>query len=104
VPLGHLWKPASGGRTWSFPKFQLDAEVEALKGGPENDIVCTSSVSVAQALVGTGLVDGYRLFVYPVVGTGGRLFQESPTMPKLELVELEIFHSGVVPLSYRPFV
>jgi dihydrofolate reductase len=81
---------------------ELAEEVEALKAGPGNDIVCTGSVSVAQALVGTGLVDEYRLFVYPVVmGIGGRLFQESPSMPRLELVESEIFQSGVVLLSYR---
>jgi dihydrofolate reductase len=79
---------------------ELVKEVEALKAEPGNDIVCAGSVSVAQALVGTGLVDEYRLFVYPVVmGTGGRLFQESPTMPRLELVESEIFQPGVVLLS-----
>ena len=82
---------------------QLAEEVEALKAGPGKDIVCAGSVSVAQTLVGTGLVDAYRLFVYPVVmGTGGRLFEESPTMPQLELVESAVFQSGVVLLSYRP--
>ena len=82
---------------------QLAEEVEALKAGPGKDIVCAGSVSVAQNLVGTGLVDAYRLFVYPVVmGTGGRLFEESPTMPQLELLESEVFQSGVVLLSYRP--
>jgi hypothetical protein len=35
------------------------------------------------------------------MGIGGRLFQESPSMPRLELVESEIFQSGVVLLSYR---
>jgi dihydrofolate reductase len=81
----------------------LAEEVEALKAQPGKDIVCAGSVSLAQTLVGTGLVDEYRLFVYPVVmGAGGRLFEASPTMPRLELVESEVFQSGVVLLSYRP--
>ena len=81
----------------------LAEEVRALKASDGMDIVCTGSVSVARAVVSAGLVDEFRLFVYPVVmGRGARLFQESPAMPRLELVESQTFRSGVVLLRYRP--
>jgi dihydrofolate reductase len=83
----------------------LAEEVRRLKGGDGKDIVCTGSVSVATSLVGTGLVDEYRLFVYPVVmGRGARLFGDAPELPRLELLESRSFRSGVVLLRYRPAV
>jgi dihydrofolate reductase len=83
----------------------LVEEVSRVKGGAGMDIVCTGSVSVATALVGTGLVDEYRLFVYPVVmGRGARLFADAPEMPRLELLESRSFRSGVVLVRYRPAV
>lgn len=83
----------------------LAEEVRRLKGGDGKDIVCTGSVSVATSLVGTGLVDEYRLFVYPVVmGHGARLFGDAPELPRLELLESRSFRSGVVLLRYRPAV
>jgi len=78
-------------------------EVAALKSVPGADIVCTGSVTLTRALVSAGLVDEYRLFVYPVVtGRGSRLFEESAGIPRLTLQECRSFRSGVVLLSYRP--
>jgi dihydrofolate reductase len=52
-------------------------------------------------LVGSGLVDEYRLFVYPVVlGAGARLFEQPA--PRMRLAETTPFASGVVLLTYRP--
>jgi dihydrofolate reductase len=57
------WEPTTILRT-------LD-DVRRLKAAPGKDIVCTGSITLTHALVGAGLVDEYRLFVYPtVVGTG----------------------------------
>ena len=57
---------------------------------------------MVQALNRTGLVDEYRLFVYPVVlGRGRRLFEEPGDQPQLELVEAHPFSSGAVLLRYR---
>ena len=54
------------------------------------------------ALNKTGLVDEYRLFVYPVaLGQGKRLFEEPVDQPDLTLVEAHPFNSGVVLLRYR---
>ncbi len=43
------------------------------------------------------LVDKYNLLVYPVLGSGKRLFQEGSTA-KLKLMETKPFSSGVVGL------
>ena len=54
------------------------------------------------ALNQTGLVDEYRLFVYPVVlGQGRRLFESPDAARKLELVESHAFSSGITLLRYR---
>jgi riboflavin biosynthesis pyrimidine reductase len=53
-------------------------------------------------LIEAGLVDEYRLFVYPtIIGQGRRLFESESTRPNLELVDAETFRSGVVLLTYR---
>ncbi|MGH3565712.1 MAG: dihydrofolate reductase family protein [Pseudonocardia sp.] len=40
-------------------------EVRALKGQPGQDIVVTGSITLCHTLIAAGLVDEYRLFVYP---------------------------------------
>jgi dihydrofolate reductase len=77
-------------------------EVAALKDRQGGDIVTTGSITLVHALGRTGLVDEYRLFVYPVVlGEGRRLFAGPPERHQLELVETHAFTSGVVLLRYR---
>ncbi|GGK05201.1 dihydrofolate reductase [Streptomyces camponoticapitis] len=80
------------------------AEVRELKAGAGGDIVTTGSVRLARELVAAGLVDEYRLFVYPVVlGHGRRLFAGAGAadVPGLRLVQSLPFTSGVVLLRYR---
>jgi dihydrofolate reductase len=80
----------------------LADEVAQLKHRPGGDIVATGSITMVHALNRTGLVDEYRLFVYPVVmGSGRRLFEEPVDHPDLKLVEAHPFSSGVVLLRYR---
>lgn len=77
------------------------ARIAALKAEPGKDIVITGSISLTHALIAAGLVDEYRLFVYPVVqGQGRRLFPEGFTAPRLRLTEARPFRSGVTLLSY----
>ncbi|WP_068065756.1 dihydrofolate reductase family protein [Nocardia xishanensis] len=77
-------------------------EVRALKELPGKDIVCTGSIDLVHQLIEAGLIDEYRLFVYPVVlGRGARLFTEGARVPALRLVESKPFRSGVVLLRYR---
>jgi dihydrofolate reductase len=77
-------------------------EVRALKSAPGLDIVTTGSISVVHALTAAGLVDEYRLFVYPVVvGRGRRLFADGQEVGRLRLVESTGFRGGIVLLRYR---
>ena len=80
----------------------LADEVAALKDTPGGDIVATGSITLVHALNRTGLVDEYRLFVYPVaLGTGRRLFEEPTDQPNLQLIEAHPFSNGVVLLRYQ---
>jgi dihydrofolate reductase len=77
-------------------------EVQALKSQSGKDIVTTGSVTVVRDLIAAGLVDEYRLFVYPVVlGRGERLFADATEVSTLRLVEAQPFRSGIVLLRYR---
>jgi dihydrofolate reductase len=77
------------------------AEVRALKEQPGRDIVCTGSITLTHALIRAGLVDEYRLFVYPVVqGRGKRLFPEGFQAPRMRLLETKPFRNGVALLKY----
>ena len=61
------------------------------RAAPGRDIVATGSVQLVQALVGTGLVDEYRLFVFPVViGRSARLFESEEV--SLRLLETRAVH------------
>jgi dihydrofolate reductase len=74
-------------------------EAQALKAADGRDIVATGSISLVHALVAAGLVDEYRLFVYPVVvGRGARLFEADDL--ELRLLETRRFASGIVLLRY----
>ena len=78
-------------------------DVRALKGRDGADIVVTGSLTLVPDLIAAGVVDEYRLFVYPVVlGRGQRLFQDATDVPRLELVETRPFASGIVLMRYRP--
>jgi dihydrofolate reductase len=89
--------------TTVLPPGTLQDELRALKSKPGKDIVTTGSITLVHALIPAGLVDEYRLFLYPVVlGHGARLFPEGTRIPSLRLVETRPFRSGVVLLRYRP--
>jgi dihydrofolate reductase len=77
-------------------------EVSALKSRPGKDIVLTGSISLAHALITGGVVDEYRLFVYPTVqGRGRRLFPDGTAIGRLNLVEPpKPFRSGITLLRY----
>ena len=80
--------------------------VEKVRGLNErtgNDIVLTGSITLTHALIAAGLVDEYRLFVYPVVqGRGRRLFPDGYEIPRVRLVDTRSFASGITLLVYTP--
>ena len=75
-------------------------EITALKAQDGKDIVVTGSLQLVPTLRDAGIVDEYRLFVYPVaIGKGQRLFEGKRL--GLELAEARPFRSGVVLMRYR---
>jgi dihydrofolate reductase len=78
------------------------AEIKRLKAQDGPDIVVHGSAMLVQTLMEKGLVDRYRLLIYPVVlGQGKRLFKQG-IPATLRLVESQPFSSGVVALVYEP--
>jgi dihydrofolate reductase len=78
-------------------------EVQALKEKPGQDIVVTGSIMLCHTLIEAGLVDEYRLFVYPAVqGRGRRLFPDGFQLPELNLIDARAFRSGITYSSYAP--
>jgi dihydrofolate reductase len=80
----------------------LHEEVTRLKSRPGKDIVATGSITLVHELIKLGLVDEYRLFIYPVVaGQGRRLFENATSMLSLRLGELQRFGNGITLAIYR---
>ena len=81
----------------------LGEEVSKLKQELDGDIVVHGSPQLAQTLIEHDLVDEYRLMVFPVLlGSGARLFPESPDKTTLELADTKTFATGVQVHTYRP--
>jgi dihydrofolate reductase len=83
------------------------AEVATLKQRepqrPGGELQIHGSGDFAQTLHGAGLIDEYRLFIYPVVlGTGKRLFPEGSTPTAMKLVNSTVTASGITIQTYRP--
>jgi dihydrofolate reductase len=80
---------------------RLEDEIRALKAVSGGEIGVTGSISVVHALMAAGLVDEYRLFVYPVLTSRGRnLVPEGLSMQGLTLTESRSFPSGVTLLTF----
>lgn len=73
---------------------------ELLSQGEGNVAVLGSGVLV-QDLIGNDLVDGYRLFLHPLLlGTGKRLFREMDRPRRLRLADCTPTPTGVLMLTY----
>jgi dihydrofolate reductase len=76
-------------------------EVARLKEQSGGDILVYGSAALARTLHEAGLVDEYRLLVYPVVlGKGKRLFADG-SKQDLKPTGTRTFESGVVLLTYE---
>lgn len=76
--------------------------VAALKEQDLGELHVIGSLDLAQTLIRCGLVDEYRLLVYPLLlGTGKRLFAEGTVPAGLSLVSVEAVGGGVVASVYR---
>ena len=78
-------------------------KVTALKQEDGREIVLTGSIRLAHTMIEAGLVDEYRLFVYPTVqGSGRRLFPDGYEVPRLRLLDSKAFLSGITLQRYAP--
>ena len=96
-------------RTLTDPEWQNStvlsgdpvSEIRTLKEQPGKDIVIAGSITLTHAAIEAGLVDEYRLFVYPAAQGGGRrLVPDGTPLPDLRLIETKPFASGVVLVRY----
>ena len=79
-------------------------EVAKLKDEVDGDILVNGSAQLVRTLLENGLVDEYRLMVFPVVlGAGKRLFDGAATPQPLRLTDSRpVGPDGIVILTYVP--
>ena len=66
------------------------------------DILVHGSRTLVNALKAHGLVDEYRLMIFPIIlCSGTRMFEETPDATTLELIGTESLKNGAAVLTYR---
>ncbi|GGY17284.1 dihydrofolate reductase family protein [Streptomyces tanashiensis] len=80
----------------------LAEEIERLRAEPGDGDIAIGGATLADEAAASGLIDEYRVMVYPVlVGGGTPYFPRHERRVDLELVETRTFNSKVVYLRYR---
>jgi dihydrofolate reductase len=80
----------------------LAEEIERLRAEPAEGDIAIGGATLAAEAAALGLIDEYRVRVYPVlVGGGIPFFPRRERRVDLDLVESRTFSSGVVYLRYR---
>jgi len=96
-------------RTISWPKWEntqviagdVVSAVNSLKARDVGNIVVLGSGMLIQELIARDLVDGYRLYLHPVVvGTGKHLFRDLERPVRLRLVDSQVIDGGTLVLNY----
>jgi dihydrofolate reductase len=78
----------------------ITEEVTRLKAQPDKH-VAVGGAEIARTFMQLGLIDEYRLHVWPVILGGGKaLFPGGVTPANLKLLETRVFGNGVVGLHY----
>jgi dihydrofolate reductase len=88
--------------TWAatFLRDDAVAEVERLKKEDGGDLLVYGSAMFADVLTEAGLIDEYKVMLFPtVVGTGTRLFQGA-SVERLALRNVVTTSTGVAMLTY----
>jgi dihydrofolate reductase len=83
----------------------VTGQVASIKGDHDGDILVNGSAALVRTLAEHGLVDEYRLMVFPIVLGGGlKLFDDLATEPaSLKLADARpVGPDGVVILTYTP--
>lgn len=76
--------------------------VSELKEQPGQDILLYGSADLVRTLTEHGLIDEYRLMIFPLIlGTGKRLFADGAAV-SVKLVEAKTLGAEVLILTYQP--
>ncbi len=85
----------------TFLSDQIGELLLDIKNKPGSEILLFGSPTATHSLLSLNLIDGYWLFVNPILlGTGIRLFPEYGQQTKLDLLSTNQFKNGVVELNY----
>jgi dihydrofolate reductase len=90
---------------WNATLLQGDviAAVRELTEQPGQGLLIYGSGALADTLTQHGLIDVYRLMIYPVaLGSGERCFRDGGGMSTLKLSGATTTATGVVVLTYEP--
>jgi dihydrofolate reductase len=90
--------------TWNanLIKGDIVQEVKNLKAQDGKNILQYGSGELTHTLLEAGLIDEFRLMVFPVaIGAGQRPFTEMKKVP-MKLLESKTFSTGVMILHYQP--
>jgi dihydrofolate reductase len=81
---------------------EVPAGVRALKEQDGPELQVHGSANLIQTLLKHGLIDAFRLYIFPLVlGTGKRLFDGGTVPAGLELASSQVSSSGVTMATYR---
>jgi dihydrofolate reductase len=91
--------------TWNNTTLVSDdvaAQLHKIKESTDGDIGMSGSATTVRWLLANGLLDELALLMHPIaVGSGQRLFEDTPTQP-LTLLHSQTLDSGVLHLRYAP--
>lgn len=80
----------------------LGREISEIKNAKGQEILIFGSPTASHALARLGMIDGYWLFINPILlGKGIPLFDGQKEMTKMNLVTTHKFDNGVICLSYE---
>ncbi len=78
-------------------------EIKRVKRSDGGSILVAGSRTLVHTLMHNDLVDEYRFMIFPVIlGSGLRVFPESPNKTVLQLTDTRSFANGVVSQTYQP--
>jgi len=82
---------------------EVGSEVARLKKGKGGPILVAGSRTLVHSLMRHGLVDEFRFMIFPIIlGSGRRVFPDTPEQLPLRLTERKAFSTGVVVHHYVP--
>ena len=77
-------------------------ELTKLKSGPGGNLLVAGSSQLVHTLIEHGLVDEYRLMVFPIIlGSGKRVFPDADVLSELTLTSYAV-EGGTLLLTYQP--